>query len=44
MKKRNKIASIVLFLAALVVGFNAEVGWSLFTPLLYPLSPSVTYS
>ena len=30
MKSRNKIASIVLFLAALVVGFDAQPGWSLF--------------
>ena len=28
MKKRSKIASIVLFLAALVVGFDAQPGWS----------------
>jgi outer membrane protein assembly factor BamB len=31
MKKRNKIASIVLFLAALAVGFDAQPGWSKFT-------------
>lgn len=29
MKKRNKIASIVLFLAALVVGFDAQPGWGI---------------
>lgn len=30
MKKRNKIASIVLFLAAIVVGFDAQPSWSQF--------------
>lgn len=30
MKKRNKIATIVLFLAAIAVGFDAQPGWSQF--------------
>ncbi len=32
MKMRNKIATIVLFLAALVVGLDAQPGWSQWTP------------
>ena len=32
MKKRNKIASVVLFLAALAVGFDAQPGWSAWNP------------
>ena len=34
MKKTNKLASIVLFLAALVVAFDARPGWSQWTPPL----------
>src|ERR1039457_4269038 len=34
MRSRSKIASIVLFLAALAVGFDAQPGWSLFTHLV----------
>jgi hypothetical protein len=33
MKKRSKIASIVLFLAALVVGLDAQLGWCAFGTL-----------
>lgn len=36
MKSRNKIASIVLLLVALVVGFDARLGWSQKWQFFYP--------